>query len=72
MQSDNDFIAPKNCVLSKPEEFAATYALTQEDCEGPALENKRRAEQSTCSAKSYHPSDVITDREAGRTRRNRG
>ncbi|XP_036147441.1 uncharacterized protein LOC105839512 [Monomorium pharaonis] len=73
MQSNNDFIIPKNCILMKPEEFAATYALTQDNCQGPALQNKRKAEQSSCISRSYRPSDVISDREAGRSlNRNRG
>ncbi|XP_011879023.1 PREDICTED: vitellogenin-1-like [Vollenhovia emeryi] len=67
MRSGNDFIVPKNCILTKPEEFAATYALTQEYCQGPALENKQKAEQSTCTPRSYQPSDVISDIEAGRS-----
>ncbi|XP_011879024.1 PREDICTED: vitellogenin-1-like [Vollenhovia emeryi] len=66
-RSDNDFITPKNCILKKPEEFAATYALTQKSCDGPAVQNKRRAEQSTCVPRSYKPSDGISDIEAGRS-----
>ncbi|KAG5318112.1 VIT1 protein, partial [Pseudoatta argentina] len=64
MQSNNDFVTPKNCILTKPEEFAATYALTyREDCEGSALQNKLKTEQSTCISRSYIPSDVISERE---------
>ncbi|XP_018374343.1 PREDICTED: vitellogenin-3-like [Trachymyrmex cornetzi] len=67
MRSNNDFVTPKNCILTKPEEFAATYALTyQEDCKGPALQNKLKAEQSTCISRSYIPGDVISEREKGR------
>ncbi|EGI60933.1 Vitellogenin-1, partial [Acromyrmex echinatior] len=67
MQSNNDFVTPKNCILTKPEEFAATYALTyREDCEGPALQNKLKAEQSTCISRSYIPGDVISEREKRR------
>ncbi|EGI60934.1 Vitellogenin-1, partial [Acromyrmex echinatior] len=67
MQSNNDFVTPKNCILQKPEEFAATYALTyREDCEGSVLQNKLNAEQSTCISRSYIPSDVIRETEKGR------
>ncbi|XP_025073621.1 vitellogenin-2-like [Pogonomyrmex barbatus] len=66
LRSDNDFIIPKNCVLTRPEEFTASYILIDEECQGSVLENKRKAEKSTCIAKSYRPSDVISDREAGR------
>ncbi|XP_077269198.1 vitellogenin-1-like [Temnothorax americanus] len=67
LRSDNDFIVPKNCIVTKPEEFAATYALTEENCQGPALQNKQKAEQSTCISRLPRPSDVISDREAGRS-----
>ncbi|KAL0112914.1 hypothetical protein PUN28_012279 [Cardiocondyla obscurior] len=67
MQPDNDFITPKNCILTKPEEFVATYALTQDNCHGPSLLNKRKAEESVCVPRTYHPSDVISDINAGRS-----
>ncbi|XP_036146960.1 vitellogenin-1 [Monomorium pharaonis] len=66
MQSHNDFITRKNCILTKPEEFAATYALTENNCQGPALQNKQKAEQSTCIPRTYRPSDVIGDADVGR------
>lgn len=73
MRPNNDFIIPKNCILTRPEEFAATYALTEENCQGSALQNKQKAELSTCIPMSYRPSDVISDREAGRSpTKNRG
>jgi len=52
-----------------PEEFVATYALTEENCQGPALKNIKRAEQAECKELSerYHLTNVISDREAGRT-----
>lgn len=42
------------------------YALTDRDCQGSALLNKRRAELAKCVQQSYHQSNVISDREAGR------
>ncbi|KAL0112919.1 hypothetical protein PUN28_012281 [Cardiocondyla obscurior] len=64
-----DFVTPSNCLLSKPEEFTATYALIKEDSRGPAVENKRKAEQAECrplpSQKPWHR-NIINDREAGR------
>jgi len=65
-QSNNDFTTPKNCVLRKPEEFVATYAMTEESCEGSAVENKQKAEQSKCIRMHDHQSNVVSDREAGR------
>jgi len=52
-------------------EFAATYALTEEEnCQGPALKNKIRSEQAECrelSPERHHLTNLISDREAGRT-----
>jgi len=42
------------------------YALTEHNCEGPAMKNRRRAEQATCVQQSYRQSNVISDKEAGR------
>jgi len=67
MQADNDFITPKNCIMEKPEEFTAMYAITDRNCEGPAPKNRRRAEHATCTEQSYRQSNVISDREAGRS-----
>ncbi|KAG7213605.1 hypothetical protein KM043_002858 [Ampulex compressa] len=67
-ESENDFMAPKNCLLKKPEEFLASYALTKEDeCEGPSLENARKADKFFCAKREYRTSNVISDREAGRS-----
>jgi hypothetical protein len=41
--------------------------MTQENCQGPAPENKRKAEQSTCHEFPDHKQmNFISDREAGR------
>ncbi|XP_011695974.1 PREDICTED: vitellogenin-2-like [Wasmannia auropunctata] len=66
---EDDFLTPENCLLTKPEEFAAMYALIQENSEGSVLENRRRAEQAQCRKRSSmhsHQSNIINDREAGR------
>lgn len=52
--------------MTKPEEFAAVYALTQENCHGPAVENQQKAEQSPCQRLQSYYSNVISDKEAGR------
>nr|AAC32024.1 vitellogenin [Pimpla nipponica] len=65
-EPDNDFTSPKDCVLLKPEEFAASYALTTKDCHGSALEHARKASQAVCSQKSPRPGNVVSDRDAGR------
>jgi len=58
-------------MVMKPEEFVATYALTEEEnCQGPALNNKKRAEQAECrelSPERHYLTNVISDKEAGRT-----
>ncbi|XP_011695998.1 PREDICTED: vitellogenin-3-like [Wasmannia auropunctata] len=40
----NDFLTPGKYLLTKPEEFAATYSSIQENSEGPVLKNRRKAE----------------------------
>ncbi|XP_071647177.1 vitellogenin-2-like [Temnothorax longispinosus] len=65
----NDFLTPQNCILMKPEEFAATYALLQENSQGPVVENKRKAEQAQCyelPSGRHLMRNVISDKEAGR------
>nr|QPN77961.1 vitellogenin precursor [Centris tarsata] len=66
--SDNDFIAPKNCQLRKPHQFIASYALTKEQCEGESLENARSIQKNDCVPQmSSRQSNVISDTESGRT-----
>ncbi|XP_043252525.1 vitellogenin-like [Colletes gigas] len=63
----NDFLGPKNCVLRKPDEFVATYALTKNQCEGEALEMAQKARTFECLAQDKTiRSNVITDVDAGR------
>lgn len=62
-------MTPRKCLLNKPEEFSATYALLQDDCQGPAKENARKAEQSNCMYLRTRQANVISDKEAGRTMR---
>ncbi|XP_071568655.1 vitellogenin-2-like [Temnothorax nylanderi] len=64
-----DFLTPQNCILMKPEEFAATYALLQENSQGSVVENKRKAEQAQCyelPSGRHLMRNVISDKEAGR------
>lgn len=72
---ENDFISPKKCLLTNSEEFTASYALTNDQCEGPALDISRRVQKSECKRESVQINDVINDIEAGRVssvRRNWG
>ncbi|XP_076628457.1 vitellogenin [Colletes latitarsis] len=63
----NDFLGPKNCILRKPEEFVATYALTKDECEDEALEMAQKARTFECMAQDKTVrSNVITDVDAGR------
>ncbi|XP_011695972.1 PREDICTED: vitellogenin-1-like [Wasmannia auropunctata] len=58
----NDFITSKNCNITRPEIFAATYALTEEDCQGPALQNKQQVDQYSCiPMPEYSPTKDIID-----------
>lgn len=61
-----DFTSPKNCVLKNPEEFTGSYALTKQQCQGPAQENQRKAAQAHCFRETVLFGDVVNDQEAGR------
>ncbi|XP_001607396.1 vitellogenin [Nasonia vitripennis] len=66
-ESMNDQQTPKGCLLQKPEEFSATYALTNDDqCQGPAIRNADEAKKSQCSYQTIRPGNVISEKEAGR------
>ena len=64
----NDFTAPGNCILPKPELFIASYALTKEDCKGESLENSKLlvTDYVCVREEKRHLSNVISDKESGR------
>lgn len=67
-EPENDQQTPRGCLLQKPEEFSATYALTTEGkCQGPAVEQAEKAKNSQCTFETAKPGNVISDYEAGRT-----
>ncbi|KAK9500937.1 hypothetical protein O3M35_002098 [Rhynocoris fuscipes] len=61
-----DFASPKNCILKNPFEFAASYAIVNEACEGPAKELHEKSKNVPCFRETVMLGDVISDREAGR------
>ncbi|KAJ8672570.1 hypothetical protein QAD02_003829 [Eretmocerus hayati] len=66
-EPEDDQQTPKGCLLQRPEEFAATYALTSDEkCEGPARQNAEKARKSKCSPRMIKPGNVISEKEAGR------
>lgn len=65
-EETTDFSAPNNRILSKPLEFAATYALTDSQCQGPAKERKQQAQSSPSFEKYFLSGKVVSDYEAGR------
>ena len=65
--STNDFVGPRSCFLNKPELFIGSYALTNEQCEGEALENAQQANRKDCSGQErFRQGNVISDVDAGR------
>ncbi|XP_076174196.1 vitellogenin isoform X2 [Ptiloglossa arizonensis] len=63
----NDFVGPKNCILRKPEEFIASYALTKEECEGESMKLAKRVNKFECiHQEKNRQRNVINDVEAGR------
>ena len=67
-ESYNDQKTPKNCQLRNPKEFAASWALTTDKCEGPAMKYAESAKRAHCSRDTSRPSNFINDEEAGRER----
>ncbi|XP_076389432.1 vitellogenin [Megachile rotundata] len=47
--SENDFMSPGNCPLTKPEEFIASYTLTKEQCEGENLQKVKSLQKPACA-----------------------
>ncbi|XP_012139904.2 vitellogenin-like isoform X3 [Megachile rotundata] len=47
--SENDFTSPGNCLLTKPEEFIASYTLTKEQCEGESLQKVKSLQKPACA-----------------------
>nr|CAD7573376.1 unnamed protein product [Timema californicum] len=51
----SDFKTPNNCIMKQPELFVASYALTHESCQGPALEYKKKAQEANCTTDDIKP-----------------
>ncbi|KAJ8680081.1 hypothetical protein QAD02_015868 [Eretmocerus hayati] len=70
-EPENDQQTPKGCMLQKPDEFAATYALVNDDqCSGPARKLAEDAKSSECTYTRIQPGNVVSDEEAGRKNKN--
>ncbi|XP_076296565.1 vitellogenin [Lasioglossum baleicum] len=65
-EANNDFWGPENCVMRTPEVFIASYALTKDQCEGPALQNAKLAREQCTPIGFFRQSNVISDIDAGR------
>lgn len=61
-EPENDQKTPKGCLLQKPEEFSATYALTDEDdCDAEIRRNFENAKKSPCSYDSARLGNIISN-----------
>ncbi|WP_440994906.1 VWD domain-containing protein, partial [Cysteiniphilum litorale] len=69
-QPEDDFTTPQDCVLQNPFEFAASYALDDSSCQGPAKELKQRAQQKVSNGQCYKDvviyGNVVADEQAER------
>nr|XP_012221807.1 PREDICTED: uncharacterized protein LOC105671873 [Linepithema humile] len=69
-QTSNDFLTPQNCVLQKPEEFSATFAVLNDSQDNNAknmiAENKSKASRASCIPLTPRQTNVINDRGMGR------
>ncbi|CAK9795283.1 Vg [Anthophora quadrimaculata] len=64
----NDFNSPMNCMLRKPNQFVASYALTKTECEDDVVRIHEMINRTECVRHmSNRPSNVINDVESGRT-----
>nr|UJZ92574.1 vitellogenin [Scaphoideus titanus] len=67
-QPEDDFTTPQDCVLQNPFEFAASYALDDSSCQGPAKEMKQRAQQKVSNGQCYRDvviyGNVVADEQA--------
>lgn len=62
----NDLTTSSNCVLKNHTEFAASFAMIDDGCRGPAKELYSYAKNVPCYPIETTFVDVITDAEAGR------
>lgn len=65
----SDFITPGNCIMKNHGDFAASYAINDDFCRGPAKEMHIAARNVPCYSKEIIATDVISDTEAGRRNR---
>nr|XP_012221881.1 PREDICTED: vitellogenin-1-like [Linepithema humile] len=70
-QANNDFLIPQNCILQKPEEFSATFALLDNETEDSDVhkiiaKNRKKANRASCTLSTPRQTNVINDREVGR------
>ncbi|KAL1404360.1 hypothetical protein pipiens_018928 [Culex pipiens pipiens] len=70
-QEEDDFITPQQCVMRKPEYFAASWAVTGQNCTGPAKAfaiASQQKQKEACLKVEYMYGNVVSDVEAGRKR----
>ncbi|XP_031845188.2 vitellogenin [Nomia melanderi] len=65
-EAANDFVAPQNCMVRKSEHFIASYALTNQQCEGDSVVNAEEAKKECRPIAKARQSNVISDVDAGR------
>jgi hypothetical protein len=52
------------CILEEPKMFAASWAVPDQTCQGPAKDMQRRAASAPCFNQTVVPHDVITEQDA--------
>lgn len=68
---DDDFTTPQQCVMRKPELFASSWAVSGQNCSGPAkafATASQQKQQQNCVRVQHLYGNVISDAEAGRKR----
>jgi hypothetical protein len=64
-----DFKTPKNCLVTEPSVFAATYAIDDDSCEAPVRNVKKNASEILCIQERISFADVIANGQPKSARR---
>lgn len=65
-EKESDMKSPQNCVLRRDSQFVASWAVADQNCQGPAKERQREIQQATCLKEKVLYGNVISEQEAGR------
>lgn len=65
-EKESDMKSPQNCVLRRESQFVASWAVADQNCQGPAKERQRELQSATCLKEKVLYGNVISESQAGR------